>query len=326
MKHTLKRSCMFPALRKSGRAARQASCGEARQASCGEAWGAVRGEARRVCRRQVQRGSILFVAIGAVAVLSILALGTTSSVLQELRLARHVTGANESFYAGMASAEITKIIFSHDETPTTVTLYDLRDREVAFGQKTLRLRFSDEEGLISLDKSPADVLTRLPGIDGDGAVGGNLASADIHYKEEALLVSGVEPQMYAQFAPHVTTFSGGAVNINTAGSVILQALGMSEDLTEKIRDFRAGVDGEEGTSDDGIVMTAGAIVSDLQDYAGISQPEAVLIGNLVAQGRLGASSNFVRVESALVTGSREEESAKVLVHLPTGRVVGWYEE
>ncbi len=260
------------------------------------------------------------------AVLSILALGTASSVMQELRLARYVTAANESFYAGMASAEIAKVILSRDDTPTVVTLYDLRDREVAFGQKMLRLRFSDEEGRISLDRSGADVLTRLPGIDGDGAVGGNLASADIHYKEEAQLVSGVEPEMYAQFAPYVTTFSRGAVNINTAGSVVLQTLGMSEDLVGKIQEFRAGVDGEEGTSDDGIMMTAGAIVSDLQEDAGISPSEAVLLGNLVAQGKLGTSSNFVRVETALVTGSREEESVKAILYLPTGGVVGWYEE
>ncbi len=259
------------------------------------------------------------------AVLSILTLGTTSSVMQEMKLARYVTGANESFYAGMASVEIAKILLTHDDTPTVITLYDLRDREVSFGEKMLRIRFYDEEARVSLGNSTADVLTRLPGLE-DGGVAASVASADIVVKEDALFVSGVEPEMYAQFAPYVTTHSHGKVNINTAGPVVLQALGMGEDLVIKIQEFRAGVDGQEATVDDAFILSAAAIVPDLQDYAGISQPEAVLVGDLVAQGKLSTSSNYVRVETAIVTGSREEPGVQAILHLPTGNVVAWYEE
>ena len=123
----------------------------------------------------------------------------------------------------------------------------------------------------------------------------------------------------------MTTHSYGKVNINTAGPVVLQALGMSEELVVKIQEFRAGGDGEEGTIDDAFILTPAAIVSDLQDYAGISPPEAALVGNLVAQGKLSTSSNYVRVEAVLVTGAREEPAVKAVVHLPTGNLVAWYE-
>ena len=293
MRHTLKRSCMFQQCCRGGRAAR--------------------------------RGTILIVAIGAVAMLSILTLGTTSSVMQEMKLARYVTTANESFYAGMASMEIAKIVVTNDDTPTVVTLYDLRGRDVSFGEKTLKLRFYDEEGLISVDKATADVLSELPGLEGDGTVAANVASANITVKEDVFFISGVEPEMYAQFAPYVTTHSYGKVNINTAGPVVLQALGMDVELVVKIQEFRAGSDGEEGTIDDAFILTPAAIVSDLQDYAGISPPEAALVGNLVAQGKLSTSSNYVRVEAVLVTGTREEPAVKAVVHLPTGNLVAWYE-
>jgi len=266
----------------------------------------------------------LFVAIGAVAVLSILALGSTSSVMQQMRLALHVTRGNESFYAGRAAVEITKIVVTHDETPSLVTLYDLRDRDVAFGGKTLKLRFVDEERLVPLVQAPAEVLGRLPGLD-DPGVASNVAADNLTVKEDARFVSGVTPEMYAQFEPYVTVHTVGSVNINTAGPVVLQALGMDEELVEKIREFRAGVDGQEGTIDDAFFETPAAVVSNLQDYEGISEAEVALLEGLVAQGLLGTSSNHVRVEATLVTGDREEPGAKAVVHLPSGNVVAWYD-
>jgi len=261
-----------------------------------------------------------------VAVLSILALGTTSSVMQEMRLARYVTRGNEAFFAGMAATEIAKVVVTQDETPTAITLYDLRTRDVSFGGKTLRLRFFDEEALISIDKADADVLGRLPGLSEHGSLAFTLASADIKVKEDALFVSGIEPEMYAEFAPYVTTHSIGRVNINTAGPVVLEALGMTEDLIEKIQEFRAGPDGGEGTEDDGFFLTDGAIVPDLQDHAGISDPEAAFLQGLLALGRLSTSSNYIRVKAALVTGAREEPGVNAVVHLPVGNIVAWYEE
>ncbi len=293
MRHILKRSCLF----------------------------------RRCCRgaRAARRGTILFVAIGAVAVLSILTLGTTSSVMQEMKLARAVTRANESFYAGMAAVEIARIVVTRDDTPGVITLYDLRGRDVAFADKTLKIRLYDEEGLVPLAQATADVLTRLPGLE-ETSVASNVAAADIAVKEDAFFVSGVDPEMYAQFAPHVTTHSHGRININTAGSVVLQALGMDEDLVAKVREFRAGTDGEEGTIDDAFFSSEAAIVPSLRDGAQISDAEAAFVGDLVARGLLSTSSAYIRVESVLVTGTREEPAVQAVVYVPTGNVVAWYEE
>jgi type II secretory pathway component PulK len=275
--------------------------------------------------RLAERGTILFVAIGAVLILSILTLGVTSSVMQELRLARSVTRANEAFYAGRAAAEIARVVLALDDTPGVVVSYDLRTREVAFGTKRLKVALEDEGALIPLHTAPADVLARLPGLD-NSFVAGNLATADIRTKEDALLVSGVTPEMYAQFAPFVTTFSGGAVNVNTAAPPALTALGMDQDLIESIQELRAGEDGQEGTRDDFWFLAPQTLVSDLRDNAGISDTEAALVTTLLQKQQLGTTSNFVSVRAFLVTGQREEEIARVVLNLASGKTAAWYEE
>jgi len=269
---------------------------------------------------------ILIVSVSAVAVLSILTLSATQSVMQELRLARFVTQAHESYYAGLAAVRMAQAILASDATPSAVTLFDLREREVSFGEKKLRLRMTDEEGFIDLGGAAEEVLVNLPGIAGDSAIARDLAQAAIYVKEDALLVGSVDQEIYAQFAPYVTTFTSGGVNINTAGGVVLGALGMSAGLIDDIIALRVGADGQQGTADDYSILSAGGIITALREGVGIDPVDETLLTNLVSQGQLSASSNFIRVEAVIVTGSRAERSVKAVLHIPTGDIAAWYEE
>jgi len=273
-----------------------------------------------------RRGTILFLAIGAVAVLSILALGATSSVMQEMRLARAVTQTNEAFYATEAACPIARMILTHDDTPMTVTIHDLQPRLVAFGGRTMEITMRDEQALIPLVLASGEVLARLPGIDGDGALAGNLAEANIQTKEDALSVSGVTPEIYAKFKDYVTTFSTGGVNINTAEPAILLVLGMNDELVEKIVAFRAGSSRGAGPPNDGVLLTPDEIVPRLQAEAGITEKEAEFLGSLVTQGKLCTSSDFIRVEASLIVGQSKRKCAAAIVHLASSALVAWYEE
>jgi len=79
--------------------------------------------------------------------------------------------------------------------------------------------------------------------------------------DELLLVKGVTPAVFVQIRPYVTVFGTGKVNINTASTVVLQSLGLSDLMVAKIIEFRGGKDGVEGTSDDGIFEKRDSIVA-----------------------------------------------------------------
>ena len=53
--------------------------------------------------------------------------------------------------------------------------------------------------------------------------------------DELLLVKGVTRDIFDKVKDRVTVYGTGQVNINTAGMRVLQSLGMSEELAEKIR-------------------------------------------------------------------------------------------
>jgi type II secretory pathway component PulK len=56
--------------------------------------------------------------------------------------------------------------------------------------------------------------------------------------EELLLVDGMSPEIFFRIRGHITVFGSGRVNVNTASSEVLEALGMSRDAAEKILSFR----------------------------------------------------------------------------------------
>lgn len=76
---------------------------------------------------------------------------------------------------------------------------------------------------------------------------------DFLIEEELLLVRGVtEALFFDKLKNHITVYGDGKININTAGEKVLSAvfgIGYPE-LTQKILDYRRGVDGKAGTDDD----------------------------------------------------------------------------
>jgi len=120
--------------------------------------------------------------------------------------------------------------------------------------------------------------------------------SDFEVIDEILLVKGMSRVYFEKLVDHVTIYGDGKVNLNTASSLVLQALGLSETVIDKIFKYRAGVDGIEGTVDDAIFASGSEIVSALSQSQSLSASELANISNLQAKGALSSSSGYFRAD------------------------------
>lgn len=267
------------------------------------------------------KGAILFMAVGALAVLSILALGAASSVTQELKLAKVVVDNNTGFYDALSVVDLMRVLWSR--TPPA-SLYDLRNRVVSLGEETAEVGFVDENSKINIDKASVDVLRRLPGLTGQEPLVTTINAATILAKEDLLLLEGMTPEIYTQLKGLVTVFGSGRVNINTAGPDTLAALGMDSDLIAKIQAFRRGHDDREGTEDDNVFSNTAEIVPVLGPY-GLTPPQRVLLEALIAANQLQTPCDFVTLNIVLTKAGKPQRSYNVVLSAFGGKMLSWQE-
>lgn len=282
-------------------------------------------------RKRPNRGAILFLAVGAIAVLSILALGATSNVLSELKVAKLVTDSNTSFYLASSAIKAMRVVFAHDPTPGVITLYDLQPREIPFGDRVVRLSFSDEQSKINIDTAPKAVLLRLPGIAGNEPLADAIIASDIEVKEELLLFEGMTQEIYDAMKNLIATTTNGSVNINTAGLGILFILGMDSDLTSKIQIFRAGEDAIEGTEDDRYFSNEVEIVPVLETY-GLNPSQKTLLEAMISSQALSVTSDFINFDITVKKARRAIggvgkplRTFSILLQLTSGSIASWQE-
>ncbi|MFH0877447.1 MAG: hypothetical protein V1863_04400 [Candidatus Omnitrophota bacterium] len=266
-------------------------------------------------------GTIIFMAAGAIAVLSILVLGTTSSVTQALKLARRVTDTETCAYIASSVARVMRVVFASDATPVCVTVYDLRDREIPFGDKTAFVSFKDEQSKINIDLAPKEVLLRLPTLSGDKNLVDAIVAANIAVQEELLLIEGMTREIYDELKEITTAHGIGTINIHTATEGSLYALGMDSDLVNKIQAYLAGDDGELATLDDKIFSSVIDIVPSLAPY-GLTAEQASLLQSLIATGQLGTTTDRVRFEIVVKKNERVLKTYSIVVAAAGGQIVG----
>jgi type II secretory pathway component PulK len=110
--------------------------------------------------------------------------------------------------------------------------------------------------------------------------------------EELLLVEAMTRDIFNKIKSRVTVYGSGEVNINTADKLVLESLGISSDLAEKIIHFRIGTDGKEATSDDNIFLATENIVNTLYNAEHLSRQEQNQLVNAVTSGLLCVRSNY----------------------------------
>jgi hypothetical protein len=265
----------------------------------------------------------LIVAIGAVTTLSILALGVSSSVMQELRLARYLTEEPGDFQAALSCMEILTFALRGDGT-AGLTLYDMRDRNIVLGDRTIKVETIDDARYIDLMSASPEVLGRLPGLENNDELVKTIKAADLNYIEEVPLLEGMTPGIFETIKPFVTVSRQGGVNINTASGEVLAALGMGTGLIDRVLSFRSGPDGQEGTVDDGFFTEPGAIPQ-MIDPLGLSLDEQQTLLTLVTSGQLIVESNRIRY-IITVTRGRSSQKYEVSVFLHTVGIVSWQDK
>lgn len=274
--------------------------------------------------RSASRGAILFLAVGILAVLSILAIGATSSVLQELKLAKFLTDNNTSWYAPISVVSSMNVAWAHDPTPALITAYDLRPREIPFGDKIAQVTLVDEQSRINIAKASKNILLRLPALAGDENLLKALQAAPPVVKEELLLLEGMNQGIYNQIKDLITVYGSGTVNINTATEQTFFALGLDNDLVTKIRMFRAGPDGQEGTPDDRVFFSTPQIIPSLEPYR-LSLAQHTVLEELIASGQFGVTTDCVTFDIALKKNDKTIRSFKITENLGNQRIVSWQE-
>ena len=278
-------------------------------------------------RHQLSRGAILFLAVGAIAVLSILTLGASTNVLQELKLARYLTEANTSYYGVFSVMNVMRIVFATKSPAGCLTLYDLRDRAIPLGDISAQVHFYDEQSKINIRTASQDTLMRMGALASNSTLINTIlaARARLIVKEELLLMEGMTKEIYDVLKENLTVFGAGSVNINTAAPEIFQALGMDEGLIEKIQQFKFGVDGQEKTEDDGVFANPGEILTKLEPF-NLTSEQKTLLGQLIAGNQLGTTTGYVRLDITMTKAKRLMRSFKVVLELSTGKIASWQEE
>lgn len=206
----------------------------------------------------------------------------------------------------------------------------------------------DEERKININTASQEVLQNLFGAGSEELVASILfwrntpiavgPNDDIYYEgleypyackkdkfeviEELLLVRHMTPEIFNSVKDYITVYGEGEVNINTAPKKVFMALGMPEQLADKIVEFRNGNDAQKGTADDEVFLTVDIDqpYSELNPkssriYDQLIDPEKQIIANI--KNSFTIKSNYFRIDSkAVVDGSKIGKRALSIVARP----------
>jgi len=271
-----------------------------------------------------ERAAILFVALWTLVVLSILAIGIGSRVASQINLARYLEERLISLYLAKAAVNRTIVELEKDETPNYDTLYELRKkREKTLGKGSFKFNLSDEESLININTASQSTIEQLPGLNSELAEAivksRNPPNPPFQLKEELLLIDGVT-EIYPQFKNLITVWTDGKVNINTAPSSVLAALGLEDDLIQTILNYRRGEDSQEATEDDRKFENVATIHDDLGILTDPQIDQLNAISNLLC---VDAKNLRLNIETKVFSNPIKDYI--VILDRTTGKIRFWQE-
>ena len=142
--------------------------------------------------------------------------------------------------------------------------------------------------------------------------------------EEALLVKGMRADIFGKIRGYITVYGDGKVNVNTASKEILLALGLKEDLVDKIILFRQGEDEISGTVDDNVFKVHSEIVPGLSQFAHLSDSEIAELSRIVENNLVINSNNFM-IRCIARLHNRKNIHEVICVVDRSGRILYWNE-
>ena len=144
--------------------------------------------------------------------------------------------------------------------------------------------------------------------------------------DELLLVKGMNRQIYERLINFVTIYGDGGININTASKEVLEAIGLSDALVEKILTVRRGRDNVESTADDHLFSRTYEIAADLNAVVSLTLDESRAIDAMNARGVLSTNSFYFTIEAAgKLSGRLNQRSVRAIYSSRDDKIVYWKE-
>lgn len=277
-------------------------------------------------RRSKDDGIIIVTVLWIIAILSLMASGLAYRASVEARLTGYRLRGFDAEHSVESEAMLTIFTLRNLIPQTCTTARNLQELGTGQAEKDLpyRVRVTDAESRINLNRAPKEVLMRL--FDHDEAIVDSLqdwmdsdslerprGAEESYYDtsrnsypckngplqclEEFRYVSGVDRELYDKIEPLITVYGRRAVNINTAGRDVLFALGFDEVLVDKIVRYRLGEDGDPDTGDEETFQDPATILEVLSEYEYLDQVETAAINKAVSGKLLDVKSRYFRVEA-----------------------------
>lgn len=118
--------------------------------------------------------------------------------------------------------------------------------------------------------------------------------------DELKLLKGVTSDIYERVVPYLTVYGDGRVNINTASSTVLKALGLPPVLADKVVTVRSGVDGVPLTIDDYLFYRTFDIASEMKGFVDLTDEEVKYLDTLNSRNKLTTNAYYYKILSKAV--------------------------
>jgi len=113
--------------------------------------------------------------------------------------------------------------------------------------------------------------------------------------EELLYVKGMSSAILANLRPYLTLYGDGLINLNTASSPVLAAVGMDEESLSLIMTYRNGVDQKPGSEDDGVLYSPFDLLSFADNSGLLSSSARASLEQLINRGFFKVTSDYFEV-------------------------------
>jgi len=292
--------------------------------------------------RQPDKASVLVLCLWIVMILSILGLGLTGLVFQEIKFASAYQRLILSLPVAKAALKTVFLERQNDLTPAYDTLTELSRpvKGILCGNNSYQYYFADlaasgqdevvdESALLNINLAPAEMLEKLPGLNDELAK--NIVDSGLRpFKSinEVLLVEGITAENFVLFKDMVTIYGIGKVNLNTASKPVLLALGMDEELADAILRFRKEHKIEPPkdspvTEPEYGISNLSTLSADLAEFISLGlRQEQSLLGLFTW---LDVKSEYLRLNIIPRFGGPSGVHYSITIHPATNKVLAWRE-
>lgn len=152
--------------------------------------------------------------------------------------------------------------------------------------------------------------------------------ADFEILPELLLVKEMNQELFNKIKDFVTVYGDGSININTAPKEVLLALGLDDDIVEKILSFRSGEDGIEGTADDNLFEQSSQIAARLSRVYHLSASQLAELSNTISAQNIGVDSHNFMIKSIAKLDTQPHRQMQIICvfNKDERRILYWHQE